>query len=68
MEIYITFGQKHMHSINGTTLDEDCVVEFNVNSLKAGHEKAMEIFNGKFSMCNERKPNMRLYPRGIIVI
>ena len=68
MKCYITFGQKDILMINGKRLDEDCVVELNVDNIIAGHEKATEIFNGKFSMCNKRKPNMTLYPRGIIVI
>ena len=68
MKCYITFSQAHVHSINGRTLDHDCVAELNVDSLKAGHEKAMAIFNEKFHNCNERKPDMTYYPRGIIVI
>ena len=68
MKCYITFGQKDILMINGRRIDKDCIVEFNVDSLKAGHEKAIEIFNKKFSVCNERKPDMALYSRGIIVI
>ena len=68
MKCYITFGQKDIRMINGRRLDEECVVEFNVDSLKTGHEKAMKIFKEKFHNCNERKPDMTYYPRGIVVI
>ena len=68
MKCYITFGQIDTHSISGKTLDHDCVAELTADSLKSGHEQAMEIFNKKFHNCTESPPDMEYYPRGIIAL
>jgi hypothetical protein len=65
---YITFGQIHTHSINGKTLDKDCVAEIQAENYNEAHQKAMEIFNGIFCFCKEDIPDMSFYPRGIIKI
>lgn len=62
---YITFGQIHVHSIDGKTFDKDCVAEIEAENKGEAHDKAMEIFGGVFHNVNE-KPNLEYYPRGII--
>lgn len=68
MKCYITFGQIHVHSINGKTLDKDSVAQIESRSLKEGHIKAMEIFDKKFHNCTSNIPDMTYYPCGIITI
>ena len=67
-QCYITFGQVHAHSINGKTLDKDCVATFEANSLEDGYNKAMKIFNQQFHHCTKELPDLYYYPRGIIKI
>ena len=68
MKCYFTFGQVHTHSINGKTLDKDCVAEMSTDTLMDGHMTGMKIFDAKFHHCSKEVPNMDYYPRGIINI
>lgn len=70
MKIYITFGQIHTHRINGKTLDCDCVASFEAESLEAGHNQAMEWFDGEFhqSLTEITDDDLKYYPRGVIEI
>lgn len=68
MKCYISFGQIHVHSIGGKTLDKDCIAEIEADNERDGHEKAMKMFNKKFHNCTESPPDMDFYPRGIINI
>lgn len=62
---YITFGQDHVHRINGKTFDCDCVAEVNLPEAEA-----RAIFHPKFCFsytdANFDKVDMSFYPRGII--
>ena len=70
MKTYITFGQSHVHSINGKTFDKDCVAVIHCKNAKDGRNLALEIFGQKFSFeYPEKKFNfddMKFYPRGFI--
>jgi len=68
MKFYISFGQVHTHSINGITIDKDCIVELESETKRGAHEKAMEIFDGVFHNVYEKLPNMDYFPRGVIKI
>lgn len=68
MKCYFTFGQIHTHSINGKTLDKDCVAVMTVESLEEGHNLGMAIFDAHFHHCTADIPDMSFYPRGIINI
>jgi len=68
MKVYITFGQIHVHSVAGKTLDKDCVAEIEALDLSEGHAKAMDWFDAKFHHCTELPPDMSYFPRGIIKI
>lgn len=48
MRTYITFGQSHTHSINGKTLDKDCVAVISGPSAAENRQKAFELFGNKF--------------------
>ena len=62
---YITFGQDHVHSLNGKTFDKDCVAEVNL-----AEEEARAIFMPKFcfSYTDLSRVKLEYYPRGIILL
>jgi hypothetical protein len=67
MKIYVTFGQSHIHKINGIVIDKDCIVEFEVKNHKEGREKAFGIFGDKFFTTHEEINSViNYFPRGII--
>ncbi len=70
---FITFGQEHIHYINGETYDKDSVAVIETDSLVKGRERAFEIFGDKFCFEYPEKhwDNSKLekyYPRGLIYI
>jgi len=48
---YITFGQIHVHSVNGKTFDKDCLAEIEAGTSEEAHAKAMDVFDKKFHQC-----------------
>ena len=67
MKTFVTFGQGHVHKINDTVFDKDCVA-----IVEGDREKVFEIFGPKF--CFEYPEEywddakMKYYPRGYIVV
>ena len=51
MKVCITFGQIHVHSVNGKTFDKDCVAVIECEDYTDGRNKAFEYFDDKFHMC-----------------
>jgi len=72
MKVYITFGQIHVHSINGKTLDKDCIAVINAKDYKSGRALAFEWFEGEFHNCyTEDKITDELlsyFPQGLIEV
>lgn len=66
MKFYISFGQVHVHSINGKTVDKDCLVELEAATHGRAHEAAMSIFRGVFHRVYSKVPDMKFFPRGVI--
>lgn len=69
---YVTFGQTHTHSVNGKTLDKDCVAVLTTASYDEGRAKAFELFGAKFCFeypaCNFNFDDMKYFPRGLIEV
>lgn len=69
---YVTFGQAHVHRINGVTYDADCVAVFEADTAVEGRAKAFELFGRKF--CFEYHDlefdhtSMRFFPRGFVEV
>ena len=67
MKTYVTFGQTHIHSVNGKTFDKDCVAV-----VDGGRDKVFEIFGPKFGFeYSEDEWNeeaMKYFPRGYITV
>jgi hypothetical protein len=66
MKVYFTFGQIHTHSVNGKTLDKNCVAVIEGETYEAAREKGMQLFDRKFHNSSIMPPNMIYYPSGII--
>ena len=69
---YITFGQVHVHSVEGMTFDKDCVACIIHDEKVNGRDIAFELFSDKWhqSYTQERMSDgfMKYYPRGIIEV
>lgn len=65
---YISFGQTHTHSINGNTIDKDCLVGLLAENKDRARDKAFDIFKGVFHNVYEELPDMKYFPRGVINI
>jgi len=50
MKTYVTFGQIHTHSVNGKTLDKDCVAVIECKNAEDGRTQAFEFFGKQFCM------------------
>jgi len=70
MKTYITFGQTHVHEINGKLFDKDCVAVIEVSNPSEGRARAFQAFGPVFCMeyFEEEWSDswMRNYPRGYI--
>ena len=69
MTTYVTFGQEHVHSINGKTFDKNCVAVIESDDAVSGRAKAFELFGPKF--CFEYyndMPDMSYFPRGLVEV
>ena len=70
MKTYVTFGQEHIHKVNGKIFDKDCVAVIESPSAKRGREIAFELFGPKFCFEYPEKhfnmENMHFFPRGFI--
>ena len=64
---YITFGQIHVHRVEGKTFDKDCVA-----LVHSSEEEARKVFWPEFHQSfteDEFDPGiMEYYPRGIIEV
>ena len=69
---YITFGQVHVHSVEGKTFDKDCVACIIHDEKVNGRDLAFELFSDKWHQSFEHDHVqdicMKYYPRGIIEV
>ena len=67
MKTYVTFGQEHIHKVNGNTIDKDCVAIVN-----GDRDKVFEIFGPKFCFTYSEEywdeSKMKYFPRGYIEV
>jgi hypothetical protein len=68
MKWYVTFGQIHIHKINGRTFDKDCVAVINGETPEQCDKMAFELFDGKFHQHSSQMPQMEYFPRGLIEV
>lgn len=60
---WFTFGQVHVHNVNGIIFDKDCVVEITSPNPR---ETMFETFGRKWAMQYDEMPDVGYYQRGII--
>lgn len=65
MTTYITFGQTHVHSLNGKTFDKDCVAV-----VELPEEEARALFMPKFhrSFTDRNDVDLNYFPRGLVKV
>lgn len=68
MQVYFTFGQSHVHYVNGKKFDKDCVVEIEAENEEKARVKMFDFFGSKWFTSYKSKPDMHFFPRGIIKI
>jgi hypothetical protein len=64
--IYVSFGQAHVHKINGVIFDKDCIA-----AVEGGREEVFENFGPTFCTTYDEKEIQRIlhhFPRGIIKV
>ncbi len=59
---YFTFGQQHTHSVNGHTMDKDCVIKITAVNPRL---KMHELFVNKWAFEHDEIPEMHYFHRGI---
>ena len=69
---YVTFGQVHVHSVNGQTFDKNCVAVINCANATEGRERAFEYFSNKFCFTYHEEEftseKLSYFPRGLIEV
>lgn len=62
---YFTFGQCHVHTIDGFTYDKDVVVKVEAFDSKEAREIMFDFFGKKWGFQYNELPEMKYFPRGI---
>ena len=68
-KFYISFGQIHVHSLNGVTLDKDCLLEVKAKDLAEARQKVFDSIGNKWHTSYteaEAMKSLSFFPRGII--
>lgn len=70
MNIYISFGGGHTHTINGTLFDHNCLALVKCDSHTQAREIAFEAFGNKFFTSYDKLPEGAdvYFPRGVFVL
>ncbi len=66
MEIYISFGQVHVHKVNGKTFDKDCLALIKAQTELEGRNMAFKVFGASWFTSYTTKPDMKFFRRGVI--
>ena len=67
MKVYITFGQNHVHRVNGITLDKDSIAVIDASTHNDGRDIAFDLFGQKFATSYENVDDiLQYFPRGLI--
>lgn len=66
MKQYFTFGQSHIHKVDGVVFDKNCVVEVEADTFEHARDKMFACFGNMWSMQYDYPPDMQFFPRGII--
>lgn len=64
---YLTFGQSHVHSFNGYTLDKDIVLAIKSDDYHRVREYVIKMFGNQWSNIYD-EPHLEYYHRGLIEV
>ena len=71
-KLCVTFGQAHVHRVNGKTFDCDCVGVIVAATVAEADALAFELFDGKFHQHVDfekwDKSCMHYFPRGYVPV
>lgn len=59
---WFTFGQVHIHRVNGKVFDKDCVVRI---TAKEPRDIMVKHFGAKWAFEYDNEPDMHHFPRGV---
>lgn len=59
---YFTFGQSHVHSMNGFTYDKDVLVKITAENPR---QRMFDLFGPKWAMQYDDPPDEQFWPRGM---
>ena len=62
---YFTFGQKHVHRVNGIIWDKDCVAKITAEDPR---KVMIETFGRQWSHEYDSLPDLSYYPRGVFEV
>jgi len=62
---YFTFGQSHVHRINGQLYDKDIVVKITATEPR---ELMVKHFGERWAMEYDKCPDLSLFPRGVFFV
>jgi hypothetical protein len=61
---WFTFGQNHVHRVNGKTWDADVVCVIEAPDAEAARIEMIAAFGLRWAFQYDREPDMRHYPTG----
>lgn len=72
-QFYVTFGQAHVHSINGKTFDKDCVGVIEAETYEVATDLVRELTGNRYHDLDviekmSAQTMDKYYPRGFIGI
>lgn len=67
MITYVTFGQIHVHKINGKTFDNNCIAKVN-GGMKEVRELFGKEYSSMYSLEHLTPQMMSYFPRGVIKV
>lgn len=72
MKTYITFGQDHVHIIDGKTFDKDCIAIIESSSHDTARTLAFKFFGDRFCFSYPEDEfdhsMMKYFPKGFIEV
>lgn len=73
MKVYVTFGQVHIHRVNGKVFDKDCVAVVEGEDYAEARQKVLNYFGVKFSFDYPEQhwveeDQLKWFPRGYIEV
>jgi len=66
---YFSFGQAHVHRIDGVTLDADCLLMVEDDDAENARQRVWDTIGAKWAMqYSEDRVNFKWFPRGEVIV